>query len=280
MFFFFVFFPYWGDFVRYARFRAVCPISCGMPGKSMRVVLTFRKITKKKKTCVFFRFFSCTGTISCGMPESRAVCPNLVRYAWKKYACGSNFLKNNAKKKRLVFFFVFFRVLGRFGAVCPDFVRYARKKYACGSNFSKNNAKKKTCVFFRFFFVYWDDFVRYARIWCGMPGKSMRVVLTFSKNSEKKKTCVFFRFFFRTGTISCGMPESRAVCPDLVRYAQISCGMPGKSMRVVLTFRKITQKKRLVFFFVFFRVLGRFFRAFSSLYTWPLPSTRHTVIPR
>ena len=60
----------------------------------MRVVLTFANFRKINFDLCFFSFFFRTGTISCGMPGSRAVCPDLsffVRYAREKYACGSNF---------------------------------------------------------------------------------------------------------------------------------------------------------------------------------------------
>ena len=110
---------------------------------------------------MFFFVFFRTGTISCGMPGSRAVCPDLsffVRYARKKSMRVVLIFFFFRKINFDLCFFSFFSVLGRFRAVCPDLVRYARiscgmpgfelfravcpeKKYACGSNFfffSKN----------------------------------------------------------------------------------------------------------------------------------------------
>ena len=67
----------------------------------------------------------------------------------------------------------------------------------------------------------------------------MRVVLTFFIFAKINFDLCFFSFFSVLGRF-------RAVCLDLVRYARISCGMPGfelfravcpeKSMRVVLIF--------------------------------------------
>ena len=59
----------------------------------------------------------------------------------------------------------------------------------------------------------------------------------FCEFSEKViLTCVFFRFFSVLGRF-------RAVCPDFVRYARISCGMPGFEL-----FRAVCPEKVCVWF--------------------------------
>ena len=127
----------------------------------MRVVLTFRIFRKINFDLCFFSFFFRTGTISCGMPGSRAVCPGsravcpdlsfFVRYARKKYACGSNF----SNFRKINFDLCFFRFLHKKAIkIIVTFSRFSRKRYACGSNFFFFFEKLiLTCVFFRFFSV-------------------------------------------------------------------------------------------------------------------------------